>query len=331
MAMIALQTRYDGPVQDLSHAGFTPASLHKAIAEARVFQTRFNDEGSVSAILGLHNVRQDDWAEKLLRRQPLAGAIITKLGSNGFAKRRPDDTSAYERYINAQASAEAPLLFRVGFGPVKNIPCNGCEQTPDLAEYLTLIQLGRAMQAIAMLYPHGVQVQLVPDDLRSRSANLCPLCFVDCYITGLQRMVRALNWDTWLRVEPGQTRLYREYRVADHFAAAERMLDRMRVEQPPAYTAKWNAAVSNAGKNLAYVDDHQPEADVEASARRYMIAQYAERLSGMWDAKDALPLRYGQHEQAFQMFTMTQGRTKLPWQIAIPLTMAPAELQHSLY
>jgi len=301
--------------------GYSHRHLADDVHEALVFHENFLKTVKMNFERGLHDVPVPEWAPRLLRKKGVAAAVIEKAGSLTFTKRRPDDTAAFLRHVQACCDRQAPLLFRVAFGPLKNVNCCGGCQAPDLAEYLTVIQLARFMAAIAPLYPHGVKIQLVPDDLRARKANLCCETMTRTYITGLRHLVRSLAFGDWIEVEDGEARLYRHYRVPDYHQAAEARLQAWKESDPESYAMKWQSAVENADKNLSRSLPGDRADAVSAAARRYLAAHQAEILSGMWSPQDAFPLIFANHPNTYQIYSLGHKKSKLPWQICLPVSL----------
>ena len=309
-------------VQELAEAGFSLNQLHAHIRKAQKFHTRFLaqthcHQGIVSVI------RSSPEAAKRIRRSGgIAQAVIEKLGSNAIAKRRPADGADFLRYIAASLASQKILQLRVVVGPVKNTVRYGTYQQADLAEYLALIQLARVVEAIALLYPYGIRVQLVPDDARGMMANQWPSAYGRRYIQSLQQMVCDLQFNPWLTVEDGQQQLYRDYKVADYFVKARAL-----VLNDVNFAADFAAACSRAKENRFTLDTNKlSEETIKDSALQYLIAHRAEILSGMWSPVDALPLVYANHAGNYQLYTLGQGITKLPWQIRLPFTLLDEEM-----
>lgn len=321
LSLTAARTTAADDVSLLERADFTAEKLRRAVTEAESFQATFRQ--TAAAILpdrGLTG-RPGKPEQKFIRQSGgIAAAVVAKLGSNSIAKRRPDDAAPFLAHVQSRLDAGEPLLLRLGAGPVKNVQHYGAQQAPDLAEFLMLTQLARTVSAVAALYPHGVKVQMVPDDKRGGDANLWPPEYGQRYITGLQRLTRALGHEDWLSIENGQERLYAHYRVPTFKQAAEENLRRWAQTDPVAYQAKMAKMATKAGDNLADPTQLTPQA-AQASAWRYLVALKAEELSGIFAPRDALPLRYGNHPNSFQLYTMGAGLTKLPWQVALPVAL----------
>ena len=296
---------------------FLSFDVTSAVRAAQVFHQEF----SATMHMGANGVvakMQPKWAKQLVHRRGAVAAIIEKAGSNAFVKRRPSDASAYADYVQNRFDAEQPIEFRIGFGPLKNRNCGATTQSPDLAEYLTLVQLSRMIAAVAALYPFGVKAHLVPDDKRTIMANQCCSCQTHSYISGLKKMVADLGFDTWLYVEDGQKRLYDVYEVPLFLQQAEESLLLWKDRDPASFAAKWETACDNAKRNIHGVPTQEEELESRNAAWRYLVAHQAEVLSGMWMVGEAFPLRYGHHVGSFQLFSMGVGKTKLPWQISLP-------------
>lgn len=295
------------------------------VAEAKAFLKDMQNTCALTPERGLVSRKATDWAPKLIRRHGIAGAVIEKAGSRAYVKRRPENPAAFLAYVEKQLEAEQPLLFRVGFGPLKNTNHCGPLQDPDWAEYLTVTQLARMMAGVTQVYPHGVTAEIVPDDLRTCGSNLCPASRTAKYIYGLQRMVRGMGLEGIVRVENGQARLYKLYNVTAYHAAALAALNEWKERDPAAFRAKWESSVTNAGKNI-YCAREKTAEEVEAAAWRYLVAHRAEILSGLWSPGDAFPLRYANHAGSYQIYTYGFKKTKLPWQIALPLELIGEKL-----
>ncbi len=293
--------------------------LSAAIETAQCTRQQFAQICAADAT-GLHRFDKPDWARRDLSRLGTVQAVVRKIGSNTFARRRPEDEGDYLAYVEQRLAQGAPLQFRLGCGPLKNRQVCGSAQQPDCAEYLMFVQLARFTAAVAALYPHGIQVQMVPDDQRSCHANLCHQAQVCSYIGGLQNMVGQLGFDGWLQIEPGQQRLYAEYDVLAYRKAAEDYMHEWRARDPEAYDAKWQSAVENAANNLYLPDwpDEKIRTEAEHAAWRYLVAHQSELLSGLWSPKDRFPLRYGRHARFYQLYTMKESQGQLPWQISLP-------------
>jgi Pyoverdine/dityrosine biosynthesis protein len=307
----------------LSDAQLTQAQLKTAVQEAQKFHEIFKAECIVEEGKGFINPVQKDWAKSLLRKNTVSQAVIEKINSWSFMKRRPEDQTSFISYVEACFAAQQPLLFRIPFGPLKNIRCSGSNQSPDLAEYLTFIQLSRVMSAVASLYPHGIKVHIVPDDMRARQANRCPQCYVHCYISGLQKMVQLLSFEKWMHVEYGQSALYQTYKVDSYQQAAIEKLQEWKTTNPEAFAMRWDNALENAKKNFNIELCEDTTEEVEAAAWRYLVAHQSEILSGMWSPPDVFPLVYANHPNNYQLYSLGQKKTKLPWQIALPKTLLP--------
>lgn len=310
----------------LPDISFTQSQLESALREAKSFLAEYEGSAETSPSFGLKNNVMPEWAPRMLRKKGVPGAVIEKIGSLTFVKRRPEDVTPFLRHVQDAYEAQRPLFFRVAFGPLKNMQCNGANQNPDLAEYLTVIQLARFMMQVAPLYPHGIKVQLVPDDKRAQCANRCPSCYTHCYIVGLRDMVKALGFADWLQVEEGQTRLYAEYRVPDYMAAAEGKILHWQKNDPESFAARWATAMENAGRNIAPEQANDDAGEVSSAAWRYLVAHQAEILSGLWSAPQVFPLVYANHPNNYQLYSLGHKKTKLPWQIALPVNLVSPEL-----
>ena len=296
-----------------SNAGLSATELRMRVTEAREFHQRFLHETMCNG-QGLHARHAPEWCEKFIRRnRTIAQAFVVKLGSNLVAKRRPDITQPFHDYIAQCLAAECAVTLRVVVGPVKNVQRYGEYQSADMAEYLMLIQLARAVQHIAAIYPYGVRAAMVPDDLRGGAANAWPAAYSKRYVGSLQRMVKQLEFDAWLNVEDGQARLYETHDVANYMHAAT-----VEVMADAKFENKFARACDHARENLYSPHGTIGEDEVRQSAMRYLIMHSAEILSGMWSPVDALPLMYANHPGNYQLFTMGRGLTKLPWQIQLP-------------
>lgn len=306
---------------DIADAGLSMVELRARIIDAQDFHARFLENAKCDA-QGLHITRMPDWSEKFIRRNatiPLAA--LAKLGSNTIAKRRPDDAQAFHDHIAQCYAARSTLLLRVVVGPVKNVQRFGAYQSADMAEYLTLIQLARVAETMAAIYPHGIRVQLVPDDIRGSIANNWPVAYSKLYISSLQRMVKQLQFESWMDVEDGEARLYEQYRVTEHTHRAT-----MDVMADACFEEKFARACMHARENLFTADaESMTQQAIEDSAMRYLVAHRAEIASGMWSPINALPLMYANHAGNFQLYTMGRGLTKLPWQIRLPFAVLAAE------
>ena len=305
------RTSRDG---DMATIGLGINELRARLIDAQDFHVRFLEAAQCDE-QGLHLAQMPPWAEKLIRRSTnVAHAVLAKLGSNTVAKRRPEEKQAFLDHIARCVEAQTPLTLRIVFGPVKNVRRYGSYQSADMAEYLTLMQLGRVAETIAAIYPHGLRIQIVPDDKRGGIANAWPQAFSKQYIRSLQNMVKELQFDAWMQVEDGQARLYEQYGVENFTHAAT-----MEVMADAGFHAKLERARNHARENLfSYNNGNLPEHEVQDSAMRYLVAHKAEMLSGIWSPIDAVPLVYANHPDNFQLYTMGRGMTKLPWQVRLP-------------
>lgn len=318
-------TNQSSPDDLAQQGGYTGlAHLQETVEAAKAFLPQFHAVARVNAQAGLYIPFKPSWADKLIREHKgVPQAILAKIGSQAFAKRRPADMAPFLNYVQTRYETGQPLHIRTVVGPVKNVQRSGAAQSPDLAEYLSFVQLARLMAAIAPLYPHGIKVQMVPDDQRASIANHFPASYSRRYIAGLQALAQRLSFDSWLHVENGQSALYQHYGVRGYYNAAQEELLSWQARDPAAFATRWEKACAKARENLVN-DNGVPQRDdesVHASAWRYLIAHRAEVLSGMWSPQDALPLIYANHPGNFQIYTMGPGGpkgTKLPWQIVLP-------------
>ena len=319
------------PEAVLQRAGFTPELLNRMIIHAHTTLMRVHDTTLTSpegaSLLGIKPTAAE---QKFIRKSGgVPAAVVAKLSANSITKRRPEDRTAFLAYVQHQYESQQPLEFRLGLGPVKNVKHYGANQTPDVAEFLMLTQLGHVMSAVATLHPHGVKVEMVPDDKRGADANQWPKEYGERYISGMQKLVQRMGFDSWLHIEDGQERLYKKYDVLGFRAAAEESLTRWATANPAAYAEKMERATGKALDNMVAHSHNQKNIQHEAhqSAWRYMIALKAEELSGIFAPRDVFPLRYAHHANSFQLYTMGEGQTKLPWQIALPLEAADTSAQ----
>lgn len=302
----------------------------KAVDEAMLYLQCFKADMQITAA-GLHVLRPEKWALQAVRRQGVVQATLDKIGSNAFVKRRPENIDSYSHYVARQYASQQPLQFRVPVGPLKNMICCGDYQVPDIAEYLMFVQLARFASAVAQIYPYGVKVQVVPDDVRARAANQCPDRYVRSYVSSMRLMIELLGLSGWLQAEDGQTRLCDLYKVHHYQQQAEQSLRHWRHQDPEAFAERWQSAQDNARKNYplpAGLEDHYRETAIADSAWRYMLAHQCEILSGMWSTQDAFPMVYANHRNNYQLFSMGQKRTKLPWQLALPADMLVGHQPH---
>lgn len=307
------------------------ANLSRGVADAKAYHENFLRTTVVTAN-GLFVPEPGEEAKRLLRRQDVPSAVVERIGGTAFVKRRPKETIDYDAYVRKRFQMEQPLLFRIPVGPVKNMLRNGDRQQPDLAEYLMYIQLARFAYAVASLYPYGMKIQIVPDDVRAQAANCCPDAYVRSYIDGVQALVRSLSFDLWITVESGQMRLCDMYRVNQYRQQAEEKLNLWRAGDPESFTLRWESALENARKNFVVALGRDPEQEIAASAWRYLVAHQSEVLSGMWSPVDAFPLVYANIPNVYQLYTTgskrsqvpCEVRTKLPWQISLPESLLKA-------
>jgi hypothetical protein len=309
----------------LPDINYTRSHLIEGIRDALSFHRHFFWTAKSSPERGLYEVPVPDWALRLVRRKTIPEALIEKVGSLAFSKRRPENTQPFLDYVSAMHADRKPLLFRLAFGPLKNVNCCDHRQSPDLAEYLAFIQLARLIASLAAIYPHGIKVQLVPDDLRARKANLCPVEYTHTYIAGLKKLARALSFDHWLQVEDGEARLYDLYDVESHQEQATLKLEQWKIDDPASYEARWQSALENAEKNVAASLVEGQVTDIPSAAWRYLVAHQAEILSGMWAPRDAFPLVYAHHPNAYQIYSLGHKKTKLPWQICLPADLLESD------
>jgi hypothetical protein len=308
----------------LERAGLTVEKLSKAVGQASAFLKRFGEISySTAADSHLPPIKPTASEQKFIRQNGgVPEAVVAKLGSNSIAKRKPvgEQREMFLLHVRKQHEVKQPLLFRLGTGPVKNVHLYGDNQTPDLAEYMMLANLARIMTTVSSLYPYGVKVEMVPDDKRGGTANLWPAEYGRRYVAGLRELTERLNFSHWLQIEDGQERLYQHYNVPAFHAAAEEHLRRQQKVDPVGFAAMLEVAAKKASDNLVTTSLTQPATQAEAadSAWRYLIALKAEDMSGIFAPHDAFPLRYGNHPNSFQIYTMGEGHTKLPWQIALP-------------
>lgn len=295
-----------------------------AVAKAHGVLTGVLDQSDIQDRV-LRVAEPDKEAQKYVRKEhkgDAAAATIGKIGSNLFAKKRPDkgSVSVYRGYVDEQMAAGKPLLFRIPVGPIKNMNlCGLTEQRPDIAEYLMFAQLARFSHAIASIYPHGVQVQIVPDSVRSEKANGTPKAFSQSYINGLSALAAEMGVDQWIQIEHGQQRLWDHYNVDVYTAEAEAQL--IQEMQSGVLAGRWRNAVQQAGLNFRMDPAGNVTEQTLRSAWDYMEAHRSEILSGMWAPGDSFPVLMANHPNSYQLFTMGDKRTQLPWQIKAPVSL----------
>lgn len=298
--------------------GVTHEELRRYIRDAQeslsIFKSMITSDRGIALLRGY----QPDWAKKILRRTSVKNAVVEKMGSNMFAKRRPDTLEPFNGYVERQLNTGKPLSLRVDFGPLKNAQRYGDAQDPDLAEYLAFAQLARYVSALSALYPYGIRVDVVPDNKRACAANLCRKEYIQRYISGLNEMVTNMGLNGFITIEPGQESLYSCYNVDAFVNEAQKYLEQQSAHSPETFCSVWQKAFYNAGRNLVLSEDVDAQKETEAAAWRYLVQCRAELLSGMWSPTDALPIRYGNHANSFQIYTMGRNITKLPWQISLP-------------
>jgi hypothetical protein len=286
--------------------------LRSAIAAAR--QTLAELKQVTSCENGILKIQKVPfWATQTLRKSEPIAATLKKIGSGSFARRRPVVEKPYFDYISSRYKSASPLQFRLGCGPLKNIHVCGSNQRPDVSEYLMLAQLASFAQAIAALYPYGLNVQIIPDDERACGANGCPKEYTNSYITGLTELVSQTGLSGWLTLEQGQSQICKNYCVASYLSAAEEKL--LKQSKTEGFASRWERAVANALQNVYPAPTHE---QAQKAAWRYLVLHEAELMSGIWSIGDYFPLRYGRHDGFFQLFTMKENQTQLPWQISLP-------------
>lgn len=303
---------------------FTQSQLRKAVEEAIVFHQSLADTVLVTPEYGMQTAlkKAPDWAASLLRKKGVIDSVVEKMGSWSFVKRRAEDSSLHTQYIQRCFDNKEPVIFRIAFGPVKNINLPMCRQLPDFGEYLTFVQLSRLASALSTLYPYGIKIQVVPDNIRAQIANLCPVSHVRSYINGLIKLAEGLGFDQWLLVETDQSRLYELYNTKNYLDQADAELQDWKNKDPEAFDYKWQSACYNAQKNIPQTPDDNT-AEVEGAAWRYLVAHRAEIISGMWSPQDVFPLVYANHPNTYQLYSLFQKNTKLPWQNALPTSLLP--------
>lgn len=304
--------------------------IGQAVAEAHAFCRQFRQDYAVTAH-GVICTTAPVWAKQLLRKRSVVAAVMEKAGSSTFVKQRPRDTSDYQTYVQKQFDAQKPLQFRIPVGPVKNMNLCGDQQFPDMAEYLMFMQLARFAASVAALYPYGVKMQIVPDDVRAQTANLCPDSYVQSYISGLRQMVDSMGFSEWLQVESGQMRLCDLYRVQNFKPLAEQKLLDWKKNEPETFAEKWQSALENAQKNFVVRNDADAESEIAASAWRYLVAHQSEILSGMWSPVDAFPMIFANHPNNYQLRSMASKKTRLPWQVKMPISLLDVPIKAELH
>ena len=307
--------------QIIPDTDYTIAQLAKAVAEAQDFHKKFLVTTHVTEH-GLITSDKPDWAKSILRKKSCSDAVVEKVGAAILAKRRPSDIAPYCTYVQDCFDRKEPITFRIVFGPLKNVNLPMCQQSPDLAEYLTFVHLTRLLSAVSILYPYGVKAHIVPDNMRAQTANRCPVESVRSYINGLIKLADGLGFNKWMTIEEDQMRLYEDYHVEKYRMQAEEQLQQWKQMDATSFDVKWQSACWNARKNIpkAYADDIN---EVESAAWRYLITHRAEILSGMWSPGEAFPLIYANHPNAYQIYSLDYKKTKLPWQIALPTSLLP--------
>lgn len=301
----------------VSQAGFTPQAFGKILSQAELAHAKFTAVALCDEA-GLHVTSRAEWADKWIRSSgSIPQAVLDKLGSNSFSKRKPSAPATFFAYVEKRYEQQACLHFRLGCGPVKNVQLCGAEQQPDLAEYLLFIQLAKLMEAVASIYPYGIRVQIIPDDRRGGTANCWPASYGKSYIAGLQRMVAELGFGAWITIEDGQSKLYAHYNIGHYMDAAEQ-----EILAHPDFQRHLALACVKAKQNFVTRHDADFTEDaIRDSALRYLISHRAESLSGVWTPGDVFPVRYANHPEHYQLYTMAAGITKLPWQIRLPLEL----------
>jgi hypothetical protein len=311
--------RLDIPSQDtvlLPDIHYTVLQFKKALFAAEQFLNEICFRSLIAPELGLIPQSSNQNSSGLEKSDIISFNVIRKIGGTAFIKRRPEDIRPFISYVERKLAAQEPLLFRVGFGSNKNVNLYPEKQSPDCAEYLTIVQLLRLMKEVAFIYPFGVKAQIVPDDLRGAGSNRCPAEYANSYISGLQEMVRRMDIGDALSVESGQARLYNFYNVDKYKKEAALCLSRQVEENSLPFGARWLKAQKDARENLP---KHLAcfEEQVKQAAFEYLVLAKAEAMSGLWQAEETFPLRYANHSNSYQIYTLGFKKTKLPWQICL--------------
>lgn len=293
-------------------------NVAKAVSEAHAFFNVFCQEYDFSN-QSIQCKKQPLWARQLVNKSGLVMALVEKIGSNSFVKRRPEDKTSFIEYIKRCVDSQKIIQFRIPIGPVKNMNLSGEDQYPDIAEYLMFIQLARFAAAVSAIYPFGIRIELVPDDVRAKAANDCPDHYVRSYVDTMRRMVVSMGFQEWLHVETGQMRLCEMYKVSQYREEAEKKLIELRDKNDLNFSQRWINALENAKKNFVVKDHANAEKEIAAAAWRYLVAHQSEILSGMWYPIDAFPMVYAHHPHNYQLFSMGAKQTKLPWQVVVPI------------
>jgi hypothetical protein len=252
----------------LPDIGYTTGQFSNALLNARQFLAGLALE---TPTLTPNGFAAQSTASNRNIKKDCSFETVRKIGSRLFVKRRPEDITPFINYIESVAITGEPLLFRVGFGPVKNINLGAENQNPDAAEYLTLVQLARLMHAVSGLYPFGVRAQIVPDDLRGASANRSPDGCAKNYIQALQDMVTKMGLGSVMTVENGQERLYKLYNVEAYRQEAVLDFSKQLKQNSAVFAARWAKAQENARANL-------PPALGNSDATVKQAAQHALRV-----------------------------------------------------
>jgi nucleoside-diphosphate-sugar epimerase len=223
------------------------------------------------------------------------------------------------RRVRRRVARGQPIYLSVGFGAVKN-PNGVAESRADWAEFFALSHLIALHNKVQLIYPPGLSIRLIFDDVTHLWANRGRRQVIDSYISSIKELIRVLEFD---RVIVRTRRLSSFAWICRVFYPFARRRVR-RWERDPSHAEQLQRMSEAARRNLALwpgLDDHMQERIAGKAAHRYRVFWEALRLSGISQTRRRIVAMYldgSQHHIAqpltLHLTTLDKGQMTQPWQ-----------------
>jgi hypothetical protein len=239
-----------------------------------------------------------------LDKDDLTRKVLFAFQVKRFSSCRCLDETRTEKMISKAVTASLPIPVTIVCGPLKNRRLK-TSQSPDWAEFFQYVQLTRFHRSILEIYPPGLQVKLLLDDARAEYANKVPRDVFLQYKEGVQTLLESLSLGSWLQAS-SLFPIYDDLEVTRYLPIAQ-------AEVHNIFDTSTDQELADVTRNAW--ENNDDNTDAQEAVRRYLIAQKAETLAGLWDYDESIFLRYGRAPLSLQrLWSVRKGSSDLPWQ-----------------
>jgi len=301
------QDRLQSRLQSLSDPAKDPAKPNFGQENGEILAPEDSQNGAALLSQQLLDIRS--WANadsKPQKKSVTANQVLSTILSNRFCREKGESNQARLRAVERAILASCPIPVTILCGPLKNRRLN-VPQQPDWAEVFLYSQIARMASAVQEVYSPGIHVELILDDARASYANQVPDEVFLEYSARVKGLLSSFGLNESRMRVASQRPVYEKLHVLDFIPQAEDAVESF--INSATGRCCWNKISRNSCENNCDGDD------CDAAALRYLVAQKAEILAGMWENSQRVMLRCGQSPEFVpRMWTIRKGNMNLPWQ-----------------